>query len=157
MIGVLLTAAACVAIMGIAPGCGKPETAQSTATEAAPGQTQVAEPAAAPVVPPFAGRPRLLDLGAHKCRPCQMMAPILDDLKANHASHFETVFVDVWEHPAVGQEYGVRSIPTQIFFDAEGRERFRHVGFMAKEDILAKWKELGFLRKAEGTEAEGTK
>jgi thioredoxin 1 len=34
-------------------------------------------------------------------------------------------------------------IPTQIFFDAEGRELFRHTGFLAKEDILAKWKELG--------------
>jgi thioredoxin 1 len=34
-------------------------------------------------------------------------------------------------------------IPTQIFFDAEGKELFRHVGFFAKEDILAKWKELG--------------
>jgi thioredoxin 1 len=34
-------------------------------------------------------------------------------------------------------------IPTQIFYDADGRDLFRHVGFFAKEDILAKWKELG--------------
>jgi thioredoxin 1 len=34
-------------------------------------------------------------------------------------------------------------IPTQIFYNAEGKELFRHVGFFGKEDILAKWKELG--------------
>jgi len=39
--------------------------------------------------------------------------------------------------------HGIRIIPTQIFFDAEGNELFRHEGFFAREDILAKWKELG--------------
>ncbi len=34
-------------------------------------------------------------------------------------------------------------IPTQIFFDADGRELFRHTGFYGKEDILAKWRESG--------------
>jgi thioredoxin 1 len=34
-------------------------------------------------------------------------------------------------------------IPTQIFYDATGKELDRHTGFFGKEDILAKWKELG--------------
>jgi thioredoxin 1 len=34
-------------------------------------------------------------------------------------------------------------IPTQIFYDATGKERCRHEGFMSKEAILAKWQELG--------------
>jgi thioredoxin 1 len=37
----------------------------------------------------------------------------------------------------------VRIIPTQIFFDSEGEELFRHEGFFSKEDILGKWKEFG--------------
>jgi len=37
----------------------------------------------------------------------------------------------------------VEMIPTQIFLDASGKELFRHTGFFGKEDILAKWKELG--------------
>ena len=41
------------------------------------------------------------------------------------------------------EKYGIQSIPTQIFFDASGKERFRHEGFFSKEEILAKWKELG--------------
>lgn len=87
--------------------------------------------------------PRLLDLGAGKCVPCKMMKPMLDELKVEYAEHFETVFIDVWEHEQAGAQYGIRMIPTQIFYDAEGKELFRHEGFFAKEDILAKWKELG--------------
>ena len=41
------------------------------------------------------------------------------------------------------QKYEVSTIPTQIFFDAEGKERFRHEGFFSREEILAKWRELG--------------
>ena len=49
----------------------------------------------------------------------------------------------VRELNALKQKYGVKMIPTQIFFDASGKELFRHEGFMSKEDILGKWKELG--------------
>lgn len=87
--------------------------------------------------------PRLVDLGAGKCIPCKMMKPILDDLKANYTDHFSTEFIDVWENPDAGKQYGIEMIPTQIFYDTEGKELFRHVGFYGKEDILGKWKELG--------------
>jgi thioredoxin 1 len=87
--------------------------------------------------------PRLLDLGAGKCVPCKMMKPILDDLKTNFAGNFRTEFIDVWENPDAGKQHGVEMIPTQIFYGAEGKELFRHTGFYSKEDILAKWKELG--------------
>jgi thioredoxin 1 len=52
-------------------------------------------------------------------------------------------FVDVTKDPDAARKYGVKVIPTQVFFDATGRERFRHEGFFSKEDILAKWKALG--------------
>ncbi len=87
--------------------------------------------------------PRLVDLGAGKCIPCKQMKPILDELKRDYADQFETVFIDVWENREEGPKYGIRIIPTQIFYTADGRERFRHEGFMAKKDILAKWRELG--------------
>ncbi|GAI95361.1 unnamed protein product, partial [marine sediment metagenome] len=56
---------------------------------------------------------------------------------------FKVEFIDVWENPEAGREYGIRLIPTQIFYDSSGKELFRHEGFFSKEDILAKWKELG--------------
>jgi len=87
--------------------------------------------------------PKLLDLGATKCIPCKMMAPILEDLKKEYAGRMNVEFIDVWENENAGNEYKVEIIPTQIFYDATGKELFRHTGFFGKEDILAKWKELG--------------
>ena len=87
--------------------------------------------------------PKLIDLGADKCIPCKMMAPILEGLKKEYAGKMEVQFIDVWKMPDAGKAYNIRLIPTQIFFDASGKERFRHEGFFGKEDILGKWKELG--------------
>ncbi len=86
--------------------------------------------------------PRLVDLGAGKCIPCKKMAPILEELKEEYAGSLEVVFIDVWQDHSAGDKYGIQMIPTQIFYDASGKELFRHEGFFAKEDILAKWKEL---------------
>jgi len=86
--------------------------------------------------------PRLVDIGSDTCIPCKMMAPILDELKKEYTGSFKVDFLDIKTNPAFAEEYGIRLIPTQIFYDAEGRERFRHEGFMSKEDILAKWAEL---------------
>jgi thioredoxin 1 len=87
--------------------------------------------------------PRLVDLGADKCIPCKMMAPILEEMKKDYAETINVEFIDVWKNPDKAKEYGITVIPTQIFFDASGKELFRHEGFFSKEDILAKWKELG--------------
>jgi thioredoxin 1 len=87
--------------------------------------------------------PRLIDLGAGKCIPCKKMAPILEELRTDFVGRLEVVFIDVWEKPDAATPYNINLIPTQIFFDAEGRELFRHEGFFSREDILNKWKELG--------------
>ena len=101
----------------------------------------VAAPAAQPALP------RLVDLGAGKCIPCKMMKPILDDLTQNYADQFTVVFIDVWENKDAGEPYGIRMIPTQIFYGTDGKELARHEGFFAKKDILAKWQELGVVLK----------
>jgi thioredoxin 1 len=87
--------------------------------------------------------PKLVDLGADKCIPCKMMAPILKGLTTEYAGRMEVEFIDVWKNPDAGKPYKIQLIPTQIFLDASGKELFRHQGFYGKEDILAKWKELG--------------
>ena len=92
---------------------------------------------------PGAEVPRLVDLGAGKCIPCRKMAPILEELKKEYAGRMDVEFIDVWKNPEAGKAYKIKLIPTQIFFDASGNERFRHEGFFGKEEILAKWKELG--------------
>ena len=87
--------------------------------------------------------PRLVELGSTTCIPCKMMKPILDELTAEYAGTLEVVFVDVQQAPAEAEKFKLRVIPTQVFLDASGKELFRHEGFYPKEDILAKWKELG--------------
>lgn len=88
--------------------------------------------------------PKLVDLGAKKCIPCKMMAPILDELAKEYKGKLIVEFIDVWQNPDAGDKYGIQSIPTQIFYDAEGKEFFRHEGFYPKEEILAKFAEKGY-------------
>jgi thioredoxin 1 len=87
--------------------------------------------------------PRLVDLGADKCVPCKKMAPVLKELATEYQGTLVVEFIDVWKNPDAAKQYGIRMIPTQIFFDASGEERFRNEGFMAKGAILEKWTELG--------------
>jgi len=53
------------------------------------------------------------------------------------------VFIDVWENPQEGPKYGIQLIPTQIFYDARGKEVLRHEGFMEKAAIVAELEKLG--------------
>lgn len=90
--------------------------------------------------------PRLLELGSKSCVPCQMMEPILAKLKKEYGGVLKVSFIDVWlkENINVGKKYKINSIPVQIFFDADGRELWRHTGYFSEEEILNKWKELGY-------------
>ena len=128
--------------VGAVVGLRALRTAPSSQAEPpAPAVSQAAPKAAADAQPPL---PRLLDLGAGKCVPCRMMAPILEEMRREYSGAMTVQFIDVWENPDPAREYGIRIIPTQIFFAPDGKELFRHEGFYAKADILAKWKELGF-------------
>lgn len=89
--------------------------------------------------------PRLVDVGATQCIPCKMMAPVLDELEQEYTGILNVEFIDVWENPKAGEKYRVRGIPTQIFYGATGKELGRHLGYISKEDILAKFKALGIL------------
>jgi thioredoxin 1 len=89
------------------------------------------------------GLPVMIDLGSDQCIPCKMMAPILEELKSEYSETLTVHFLDVRKLPALSKLYNIQLIPTQIFYDATGKELFRHEGFFAKEDIIAKWKEFG--------------
>jgi thiol-disulfide isomerase/thioredoxin len=89
------------------------------------------------------GIPSLVDFGSTGCVPCDMMAPILDELGKKYKGKINVLFIHVGEEPILAERYGIQSIPVQVFFNKAGQEVFRNVGFFAKEKILAKWKELG--------------
>jgi len=101
------------------------------------------EAAAKPDMPVSGRLPLLLDLGSDECIPCKEMAPILEELKSEFAGIFQIQFMDIRKEPPLAEVYNIRVMPTQIFFDASGKELFRHEGFYSRQDILSKWKELG--------------
>jgi len=80
--------------------------------------------------------PKMLELGSIGCRPCDMMTPILAELRKDYAGRLSIEFYDVRKDPKPAQTYKIRLIPTQIFLDANGKEFFRHEGFFPKEEII---------------------
>jgi len=74
---------------------------------------------------------------------CKAMDPVLEKLREEFKGKLQVDFMDIWKNSKEAEKYKVQSIPTQIFFDANGKELYRHIGFISEEDILKKWKELG--------------
>lgn len=134
---VFLVIAAAIAVLALKKNKPAPN-AESSSVQAAVVTNQVVATTKIPVK-----LPKLLDLGADKCIPCKMMAPVLKELKKDYEGKMDVEFIDVWQNPDAGKQYGIEMIPTQIFYNADGKEMFRHTGFFGKEDILGKWKELG--------------
>ncbi|UCG47529.1 MAG: thioredoxin fold domain-containing protein [Phycisphaerales bacterium] len=89
------------------------------------------------------GKPSLVDFGATGCRPCDMLAPILEEVKAKYAGKVNVVFVHTGRHPILASRYGIQAIPVQIFYDKSGKEVFRHVGFFPQDEIEKKLLEMG--------------
>ena len=89
------------------------------------------------------GKPTLVDFGSTGCRPCDMMAPILDNLKKEYAGRVNVLFVHVGKEQILASRYGVQSIPVQVFYDKTGKETFRHTGFFPKEEIVSRLGETG--------------
>ena len=130
-------------VVALAVGVGVAIATKRRGATSSPAAPADHSEAANPAPSPDAKTPRLLDLGSVTCIPCKAMAPILEELRKEHAGRLRVEFIDVNEDRGAAIAHEIRVIPTQIFFDASGKEVFRHEGFFAKKDILAKWRELG--------------
>jgi len=85
----------------------------------------------------------LVDLGASSCIPCKMMEPILEKAKKRYDGKAAIIVIDLRYHREQAQRFQVRAIPTQVFFDREGKEVYRHMGFMSEEAIAEQLKKMG--------------
>jgi thioredoxin 1 len=112
----------------------QPDTSIGTMVETRQERVQVSQPEQLP---------RLVDLGKGTCIPCKKMAPILEDLKKEYQGTAVVEVIDLRDDPGAAREYGIRLIPTQIFYDAGGKEVWRHEGFLAKDAIIVKFTEMG--------------
>jgi thioredoxin 1 len=138
LIIIVILAAAIVAVITFKNKQKSAEPLALTDTNSQPVIAESNQPAVAKKLP------KLIDLGADKCVPCKMMKPVLDELEIEYKGKLDVIFYDVWKESSYADKYKVELIPTQIFFDPNEKELFRHQGFFSKEEILAKWKELGF-------------
>ena len=92
---------------------------------------------------PVKGMATMVDLGAKECIPCKMMVPVLEKVEKKYQGKAAIIFIDVWKDKAPAKRFGIRAIPTQIFFDKEGKEIYRHEGFMSEAEIDRIFKKLG--------------
>jgi thioredoxin 1 len=89
------------------------------------------------------GKPSLVDFGSKGCRPCDILAPILEALKIKYDGKANVLFVSVVQDQILAARYGIDSIPVQVFFDANGKEVSRHVGFFPQEEIEKQMAKMG--------------
>ena len=127
-----------------------PPSRSEVATEERVGEVRLSAPppTGTEVKPPPATQaeeklPLLLDIGSTTCIPCKRMAPILEELKEEYRGVVEIKFIDIYRERTAARKYQIRVIPTQIFYDTQGRESHRHLGYMGKEEILRVFTEMG--------------
>lgn len=92
---------------------------------------------------PVKGMVTMVDIGGEGCVPCRMMTPILKELQETYRDKAAIVAINVGKDHERIKEYGARVIPTQIFYDKDGKESSRHEGFMDKKAIVEILEKLG--------------
>lgn len=85
----------------------------------------------------------MINPGAGTCIPCKMMAPIIEKLEKDYRGKAAILFVDINEDREQAKAFGIRAIPTQILFDRDGREVYRHTGFLSEKAIVQRLERMG--------------
>lgn len=89
------------------------------------------------------GKPSIIDFGADYCQPCKIMKPIFAELEKEYKNKVNILLLDINIYKDLANQYKIRLIPTQIFFDKKGAQYWRHEGYLTKEEIIKKLQELG--------------
>jgi len=92
---------------------------------------------------PVKGMVTMVDLGSDTCIPCKLMAPVMAKMEKQYNGKAVIVFIDIWKHREQARRFGIRVIPTQIFFNENGLEVLRHVGFMSETAIVDQLSKMG--------------
>lgn len=88
------------------------------------------------------GQPYFLEVGAESCPSCKIMGEVLYIAKEENPK-LNILYIDIGNDRMIGQELGVRMIPTQIVYNKDGKEVYRHIGKLNElelDDIFEKYK-----------------
>ncbi|MBP2282468.1 thioredoxin 1 [Flavobacterium sp. CG_23.5] len=80
-------------------------------------------------------KPVLVDFFATWCGPCQMLGPILKDVKDSLGDRISIIKIDVDKNQQIASQYQVRGVPTMILFQ-NGKQLWRQSGVLTKEDLI---------------------
>jgi len=89
------------------------------------------------------GTPTIAEFGRGTCVPCKAMKPVLQELDTEYKDRVNVVIVEVDSHRDLTSQYKIMAIPTQIFFNSDGVEVTRHIGYLPKEEIVSEFKKMG--------------
>jgi thioredoxin 1 len=87
------------------------------------------------------GKPVVAEFGSVHCVSCREMKPILAELQRTHGAKLTVVDIDVLKERQYLARYRIQLMPTQVFFDEQGREIGRHMGKITGDEILARFGE----------------
>jgi thioredoxin 1 len=87
------------------------------------------------------GKPVVLDFWAEWCAPCRMIGPIIDELASKYEGRVIIGKVDVDENDAIATQFGIRNVPTVLFFK-EGQIVDKLVGAIPKATYIEKIEQL---------------
>ncbi|MGL3001460.1 thioredoxin [Flavobacterium sp. RSSB_23] len=80
-------------------------------------------------------QPVLVDFFATWCGPCQMLAPILKQVKESLGERITIIKIDVDKNQAIAAQYQVRGVPTMLLFQ-NGKQLWRQSGVVSKDELV---------------------
>ncbi|MFN3400284.1 MAG: thioredoxin family protein [Ferrovibrio sp.] len=111
-------------ISGLA-GCGR-----EAPIPPSPGVAQIAKATAS-------GLPTIAEFGAKSCVSCREMEGILASVAQKTAGRANVLVIDISKDYEAARVFQIRLMPTQVFFDAQGREIGRHLGKLPEAEVMA--------------------
>jgi len=92
---------------------------------------------------PAVQMPKMIELYADWCPPCQKMKPILDQLEKEYKGKVLFQRINIDQNKDAVRTYNITAIPVQLFYDSDGKLALRHEGYYTKDQIVAQFKKMG--------------